>query len=60
MEDNYLAACFDEDIDENCIKALVNEKPLKVILQDNSFSRSSVKINVEQIFVQANIEHKVI
>ena len=60
VDDNYLAACFDEDIDENFIKALVNEKPLKVILQDNSFSSSSVKINVEQIFVQANIEHKVI
>ena len=50
MDDNYLAACFDEDIDENFIKVLVDEKPLKVILQDSSFVSSSVKINVEQIF----------
>tara|TARA_Y100000768_G_scaffold387927_1_gene381047 strand:- start:1626 stop:3524 length:1899 start_codon:yes stop_codon:yes gene_type:complete len=60
VDDNYLAACFDEDIDENFIKVLVDEKPLKVILQDSSFASSSVKINVEQIFVQANIEGKVI
>ena len=60
VDDNYLAACFDKDIDENFIKALTDEKPLKVILQDNSFVSSSVKINVEQIFEQANIEAKVI
>ena len=60
VDDNYLAACFDEDIDENFIKALVDEKPRKVILQDSSFASSSVKINVQQIFVQANIEGKVI
>jgi adenine-specific DNA-methyltransferase len=60
VDDNYLAACFDKHIDENFIKALLHEKPLKVILQDSSFASDSIKINVEQIFVQANIEGKVI
>ena len=60
VDDDFLAACFEEEIDENFIKALVDEKPRKVVLQDSSFASSSVKINVEQIFVQANIEGKVI
>ena len=60
VDNNFLAACFEEEIDENFIKALVDEKPRKVVLKDSSFANSSVKINVEQIFVQANIEGKVI
>jgi len=60
VDDNYLAACFDENIDEHFVKTLIDHKPLKVVLKDSSFASSSVKINVEQIFVQANIEAKVI
>ena len=60
VDDNYLAACFDKHIDENFIKALLPEKPLKVILRDSSFASDSAKTNVEQILVQANIEGKVI
>lgn len=60
VDDNYLAACFDENIDEHFVKTLIDNRPLKVVLRDSSFASSSVKINVEQIFVQANIEAKVI
>jgi len=60
VDDNYLAACFDENIDEHFVKTLIDDRPLKVVLRDSSFVSSSVKINVEQIFVQANIEAKVI
>ena len=60
VDDNYLAACFDENIDEHFVKTLIDDRPLKVVLRDSSFASSSVKINVEQIFVQANIEAKVI
>jgi adenine-specific DNA-methyltransferase len=60
VDDNYLAACFDENIDELFVKTLIDDRPLKVVLRDSSFVSSSVKINVEQIFVQANIEAKVI
>jgi adenine-specific DNA-methyltransferase len=60
VDDNYLAACFDENIDEQFVKTLIDDQPLKVVLRDSSFASSSVKINVEQIFVQANIEAKVI
>ena len=60
VDDNYLAACFDENIDEHFVKTLIDDRPLKVVLRDSSFKSSSVKINVEQIFMQANIEAKVI
>ena len=60
IDDNYLAACFDENINEHFVKTLIDNRPLKVVLRDSSFKSSSVKINVEQIFVQANIEAKVI
>ena len=60
VDDNYLAACFDENINEHFVKTLIDNRPLKVVLRDSSFKSSSVKINVEQIFVQANIEAKVI
>jgi len=59
-DDNFLAACFADNIDENFVKAVVAEQPLKVVLRDSGFASSSVKINVEQIFKQADIEVKVI
>jgi len=59
-DDNFLAACFSENLDEDFVKALVAENPLKVVLRDNGFDNDSVKINVEQIFKQAEIEVKVI
>lgn len=59
-DDNFLAACFEENLDEDFVKALAGEKPLKVVLRDSGFASSSVKINVEQIFKQADIEIKVI
>jgi len=59
-DDNFLAACFEENLDEDFVKALTVEQPLKVVLRDSGFASSSVKINVEQIFKQADIEVKVI
>jgi adenine-specific DNA-methyltransferase len=68
VDNNYLAACFDENINEDFVKKLVEHdnsnnlgvrKLLKVVLKDSSFD-DSVKINAEQIFKQANIEIKVI
>jgi adenine-specific DNA-methyltransferase len=68
VDNNYLAACFDKNINEDFVKKLVEHdnsnnlgvrKLLKVVLKDSSFD-DSVKINAEQIFKQANIEIKVI
>ena len=59
-DDNFLAACFEDNLDEGFVKALVAENPLKAVFKDNGFANDSVKINVEQIFEQADIEVKVI
>jgi len=59
-DDDYLAACFENNLNKGFVKALVAQNPLKVVFRDNGFANDSVKINVEQIFKQADIEVKVI
>jgi adenine-specific DNA-methyltransferase len=59
-DDNFLAACFEDNLDEDFAKALAAEQPRKVVLRDSGFASSSVKINIEQIFKQAGIEGRVI
>ncbi len=60
VDDDALAACFAQNLDEDFVKDLAKEKPMRVVFRDAGFASSSVKINVEQIFKQAKIEVKVI
>lgn len=50
VAEDALSACFDNDITEDCLKAIAHKKPLRVVFRDSGFSSDSVKINVEQIF----------
>ena len=50
VDDNALAACFDEAINEDFVKVLAARQPLRVVFRDAGFASDSVKINVEQIF----------
>ncbi len=50
VDDNALAACFDEGINEDFVKLLAAKQPLRVVFRDDGFASDSVKINVEQIF----------
>lgn len=50
VDGNALAACFDEDINEDFVKKLAEKQPLRVVFRDDGFTSDSVKINVEQIF----------
>lgn len=47
---NVLVACFDKDIDfnENIIKFIASQNPLRVYFRDSSFKSDSEKINFEQ------------
>jgi len=49
---NALAACFDNtgSINEDFVKELARQQPLRVVFRDAGFKESAVKINVEQIF----------
>ncbi|MDQ7074859.1 MAG: DNA methyltransferase, partial [Gammaproteobacteria bacterium] len=50
VDGNALAACFDENINENFVKKLAEKQPLRVVFRDDGFASDAVKINVEQIF----------
>lgn len=52
VDGNALAACFDNtgSIDENFVKELAKQQPLRVVFRDAGFKDSAVKINIEQIF----------
>lgn len=52
VEDNYLAACFDEDVTEETITKIAKEKPYYFVMRDpaNSKDGDSLITNFEQIF----------
>lgn len=50
VDGDALAACFEEGVNEDFVKKLAEEQPLRVVFRDDGFVSDSVKINVEQIF----------
>ncbi len=50
VDKDSLAACFEPDLNEDFIKALANQKPMRVVFRNDSFVNDSAKINAEQIF----------
>ena len=50
VEDNYLIACFDEDITDDVITEIAKQKPYYFVLRDSSMANDSVATNFEQIF----------
>ena len=42
VEDNYLIACFDEDITEDTITAIAKQKPYYFVMRDSSMANDSV------------------
>ena len=50
VEDGYLMACFDSDINEAVITAIAKEKPYYFVMCDRSIASDSVADNFDQIF----------
>lgn len=50
VEDGYLIACFDKNIDEEVITAIAKQKPYYFVMRDSSMANDSVTTNFEQIF----------
>ena len=50
VNDGYLIACFDEDVNEAVITAVAKRKPYYFIMRDRSLSSDNVADNFEQIF----------
>ncbi len=50
VNNGYLIACFDEDVNEKVITAVAKRKPYYFIMRDKSLSSDNVADNFEQIF----------
>ena len=50
VEDNYLIACFDENVTEEIITEIAKQKPYYFVMRDSSMASDSVAVNFEQIF----------
>ena len=50
VEDNYLIACFDENVTEEVITEIAKQKPYYFVMRDSSMANDSVATNFEQIF----------
>jgi len=54
VDENALAACFDDGISDGLIKELAKRQPLRVVFRDSGFATDAAKINAEQIFKQTS------
>ena len=50
VEDGYLIACFDKNIDDEVITAIAKQKPYYFVMRDSSMANDSVATNFDQIF----------
>lgn len=50
VADGFLIACFDENVTEETIKAIAQQKPYYFVMRDSSMANDSVATNFEQIF----------
>ena len=50
VEDTYLVACFDTDVNETTIKEIAKLQPIYFVMRDASASNDNVIDNFEQIF----------
>lgn len=51
VEDNFLIACFDDQVTEEVITEVAKRKPYYFVMRDSSMANDSVAANFEQIFV---------
>ena len=50
VNNGYLIACFDENVNEDVITAVAKRKPYYFVMRDSSLSSDNVADNFEQIF----------
>lgn len=53
---NSLVACFDEHVDFALVDSIAQDKPLRVVLRDSSFSSDADRINFETRFAKLSPE----
>ncbi|PJE62594.1 site-specific DNA-methyltransferase, partial [Candidatus Roizmanbacteria bacterium CG10_big_fil_rev_8_21_14_0_10_39_6] len=48
VNENFLIACFDEDIDLELVKEIAKLNPLRLVFKDSSFKDDSAKVNAAE------------
>ena len=59
VDEDTLAACFEDDLDEEFVRELAKRKVLRVVFKENGFMGDEMKINLEQIFTQLSPDTEV-
>ena len=50
VADGYLVACFDDDVNDDAVKAIAQMQPQYAVFKDGSMANDSTATNFEQIF----------
>lgn len=58
VDDGYLLACFDNDINEEVVKQIAKKEPYYAVFRDCSMADDSVATNFEQIFATCSPDTK--
>ena len=59
VDEDTLAACFADDIDEEFVKELAKRKAMRVVFKESGFKSDEMKINIDQIFTQLSPDTEV-
>ncbi len=50
VADDYLIACFDDNVTDEIVEQIAKKKPYYFVMRDSSLADSSVAVNFEQLF----------
>ena len=50
VADGFLIACFDDNVTDETVKAIAQQKPYYAVFRDSSMATDSVATNFDQIF----------
>lgn len=50
VEDDALAACFEDEVSLDVIREIAKRQPLRGVFRDDGFADDAARINAEQIF----------
>ena len=59
VDEGSLIACFDLNLTETIIREIASEMPLRAVFKESSFTNSSAKINLKEIFKELSPGTKV-
>ena len=48
INDNFLVACFEDDVDLETIKQIAELNPLRMVFKDSSFKNDATKVNCDE------------